>query len=347
MQPALSSREPSPLAGRATAAAGGPNQQAVDNLLSDGGAIQRAIRQEQPYALGVDVEALMALDSAYSAFQSQQATQEAAKQATQANPSLPAIRKQRSQAHSGASGSQSARSATAAYASKKTSSKAAAGSTSARSDSGAYSQQMSEEWREFGRSCADRSPRVALECLRRALALAPKQLPDYAMALTELGTVHLQAFASSANSSEVNRAVQYLRQAVEADGEAPITTRGRARLQLSAAFNQLGRHKTALQYAQEANRLLDEAIRRPDHAESALDSATHKEMLELKSIALYNMCACHEHLGRPDVALSEARRAVEAAGRLSSGGDRDGALYQQLAGVEASVRGRLQRHRQS
>ena len=114
-------------------------------------------------------------------------------------------------------------------------------------------------------------------------------------------------------------------------------------MQLSAAFNHLGEHLTALGYAQQADRLLALAMRR------ARPLRKHVAILELRAIALHNACACHEHLGRYDMALGEVQRALECV-RLSQMDNTEtearslpsGDLLAQLSAVEASVRMRAQ-----
>lgn len=152
------------------------------------------------------------------------------------------------------------------------------------------------------------------------------------MALLELGSTILQESQGCADVGIVIfQALHFMKRAYEVDISASAMARGRVRLQLSAAFNLLGRHVTALQYAQEAELLLNVESRRSKDRLLGIN-----EKLELRAIALHNCCACHEHLGRYDLALRDIRLALECA-------TRDGPLYMQLEEVEMSVHKRARR----
>jgi len=189
---------------------------------------------------------------------------------------------------------------------------------------------LSVDWRQMGLTCASSSPRVAQECLYLALTLAPRSTPAHAMALVELGTLHLNSFSSTSDPGAVQRALRYLRTAVDVDRSTPVVMRGRARLQLSAAFNSIGRHTQALSYAQEAEKLLGAA--------TPTAASDHARLLEMRAVALHNACACHEHLGQYGAALDAATRAMRFASE--SGAEGSESLVAQLAAVEASVRAR-------
>ena len=197
----------------------------------------------------------------------------------------------------------------------------------------ASSQQLSEKWRKFACAIPQESPHLTLECLDRALKLAPIRHVDYLLALLELGTVHLQLFSTTGDSDEVRRALDYLKRASRLGGS--IWQRCRARLQLSVAYNAIGLHRPALKFAQEAERLVGEE-------ESSNGSREGTELLELRMMALHNCCACHEHLGQHDLALLEVRRALDYAKQATHSGT-SLSLCLELAAVEASVSARQRR----
>ena len=242
-------------------------------------AINKAIQWEMPFAMGVDVPALAALDTEYRAFRTNPRQHE-------------------------------------------------------RPDA-------ARDWCELGQLCARSSPKVAQACLLRALTLAPPKDPAHALAQVELGTLHLSMFSATSDEAEVHRAMRYLRKVVEIDNDSgvPAVIRARARLQLSAAFNRLGQHATALAHAQAADKLLEAAATPRFDIVTRAQEPVSTELFEMKAIALHNLCACNEQLGRDDAALGAAQRALWFA---SIAGITEEPLYDELMAVEASVSARVQ-----
>ena len=205
---------------------------------------------------------------------------------------------------------------------------------------------LSRRYNELGMSCLGASSDVALECLQRALSIAPKTSEMVATSLSNLGVC-------CSHRGERAASMRHLLKAARSDGRMPSAFRARIRLNLCAALNAQGAHADALIHAEDAAAQLDvEIVRaaqgstyqgsRDDDDEAAAEEGARvteavEELAALRAVALHNCCACHEFLGQYTAALTQARRALRLAEKALPEGD---SLLERLRSVEEAVSGR-------
>ena len=202
---------------------------------------------------------------------------------------------------------------------------------------------LSRRYNELGMSCLGASSDVALECLQRALSIAPKTSEMVATSLSNLGVC-------CSHRGERSASMRDLLKAARSDGRMPSAFRARIRLNLCAALNAQGAHADALIHAEDAAAQLDvEIVRaaqgstyqgsRDDDDEAAAEEGASvteavEELAALRAIALHNCCACHEFLGQYTAALTQARRALRLAEKALPEGD---SLLERLRSVRLAA----------
>ena len=167
-----------------------------------------------------------------------------------------------------------------------------------------HSVKVSKLYCDLGMACLTVAPRLAYECIQRAVLIAPAEDPSHssAIALGNLGAAHLQLDNPTA-------ALRYLERAVHLQAGlpgVPAVVHGRVCLNLCAAHTALGQYYEAL----DASRYAATTLKEIDQRQA---TAGPSALTVMRAIAHHNISACHEHLRQFEPALAEAQYALRLA----------------------------------